>query len=331
MSIFVLSARAADTRDVPVVQSQKIWDKAPHSAFTDLIRFKGKFFCSFREGSSHSPGMGGSDGTARIIVSEDARKWRSAALLNKEGFDLRDPKLSITPDGRLTVIMGGSVWEKGKFIKMSPHVCFSDSDGANFSAPEPVIINKAIRSDRDWLWRVSWHGRTGYGVVYQAPDGSGSKVALVSTKDGIEYELVAKLDVDASPNEATVHITGDDQMLILLRREEANGCLGRSKPPYTKWKWNDVGQKLGGPDLIELPDSRLIIGTRVYSRQQHTALFLTDRDGHMEKLFRLPSSGDNSYPGMIVYQDKLWVSYYSSHEDKTAIYLAKIPLADIKK
>ena len=31
-----------------------------------------------------------------------------------------------------------------------------------------------------------------------------------------------------------------------------------------------------------------------------------------------------SYPGMVWDDDLLWLSYYSSHEGKTSIYLAKI-------
>ncbi len=320
----------ADAHSVPVVNAEKIWDNGQHNAFTDLIRFNGKFYCSFREGPSHSPGIRGGDGGARIIVSGDGNNWRSAVLLKKEGFDLRDPKLSITPDERLMVIMGGSVYEKNKLIQMAPHVCFSD-DGKKFSEPEPVKVDKSIRSNWDWLWRVNWYGRTGYGVIYHAPPDSESKVALVKTKDGVNYKLISNLDVDGNPNEATVRIMDDDEMLILLRREEGNGYMGHSQPPYTSWKWNDVGLKLGGSDFIELPDSKLIVGTRVYSRQIHTALFLADRKGNMDKLFKLPSGGDNSYPGMIVYQEKLLVSYYSSHEGKTSVYLVKIPLADITK
>jgi hypothetical protein len=30
---------------------KKIWDAAPHNAFTDLIRHSGQFFCVFREGT----------------------------------------------------------------------------------------------------------------------------------------------------------------------------------------------------------------------------------------------------------------------------------------
>ena len=38
----------------------------------------------------------------------------------------------------------------------------------------------------------------------------------------------------------------------------------------------------------------------------------------------LPSGGDCSYPGFAFYDNLLWNLYYSSHEGKTAIYLAKI-------
>ena len=36
-----------------IVSVRKIWDQAPHNAFTDLIRFQGKWFCIFREADFH--------------------------------------------------------------------------------------------------------------------------------------------------------------------------------------------------------------------------------------------------------------------------------------
>ena len=41
---------------------------------------------------------------------------------------------------------------------------------------------------------------------------------------------------------------------------------------------------------------------------------------------RLPKHGDTSYPGFVWHDGLLWMSYYASHEGKTAIYLAKIAL-----
>lgn len=43
-------------------------------------------------------------------------------------------------------------------------------------------------------------------------------------------------------------------------------------------------------------------------------------------MLKLPSGGDSSYPGMVMHNGLLWMSYYSSHEGKTSIYLAKIAL-----
>ena len=38
------------------------------------------------------------------------------------------------------------------------------------------------------------------------------------------------------------------------------------------------------------------------------------------------SGGDTSYPGLVWHDGLLWMSYYSSHEGKTSIYLARIRL-----
>jgi hypothetical protein len=47
-------------------------------------------------------------------------------------------------------------------------------------------------------------------------------------------------------------------------------------------------------------------------------------DGGYEPVLTLPSGGDASYAGMVWHANLLWVSYYSSHEGKTAIYLARV-------
>ncbi len=58
-----------------LVEAKRIWDQAPHNAFTDLIRFKGEWFFVFREGQGHvSP-----DGALRVITSKDGKAWASAA------------------------------------------------------------------------------------------------------------------------------------------------------------------------------------------------------------------------------------------------------------
>ena len=94
------------------VSVKKIWDNGSHCAFTSLIKYKGKFYCSFREGETHIfDRKGNAEGKVRILVSEDGEEWKSVALMYKPEYDLRDPKLSVTPDGRLMVIIGGSIYK----------------------------------------------------------------------------------------------------------------------------------------------------------------------------------------------------------------------------
>ena len=47
---------------------------------------------------------------------------------------------------------------------------------------------------------------------------------------------------------------------------------------------------------------------------------------HGQERLKLPSGGDCSYPGLVWHEGVLWVSYYSSHEGRTMIYLARVQL-----
>ncbi len=311
-------------------ESTKIWEAGKHNAFTDLTFFKGKYYCTFREGSGHIPGKktGEGDGTVRILSSTDGKEWNSVALLKRATFDLRDSKLSITPDGRLMVIMGGSIYVNQKLMERVTQVSFSDENGVNFSEPESVRIDPAVKSKLDWLWRITWKDGIGYGVVYQLSDTADWTVRLLKTTNGLDYSQVVQLSVTGQPNEATVRFAPNGDMKILVRRENGDhsAWLGSSSAPYTKWKWTDIGESLGGPNMIYLPNGTLFLGGRVKGK---TGLGTLDEQGKFKLLYTLSSAGDNSYPGFYIQKDTLIVSYYSSHEGKTSIYICRIPLADI--
>lgn len=318
------------------VKVYKIWDNADHSAFTDLIRFNDSFYCSFREGSGHVPGDEDVDGTVRILKSPDGKNWESVALLEKEGIDLRDPKLSITPDGRLMVIIGGSIYDKSVLEGRVPHVSFSDALGTNFSDPEEVIVDRKIASWGDWIWRVTWHKGVGYGIDYQiGPKERRGPTAmyLVKTTDGINFKAVSKIELDGFPNEATIRFDQDDRMHVLIRRETEDqlGVFAQSKAPYKKWEFQKLDIRLGGPNFIFNEENRRILGTRLYEPDVYTAILNEVEPGKFKEVLHLPSAGDNSYPGMVLHNDELWVSYYSSHEGKSSIYISVIPMSTFEK
>ena len=107
---------------------EKIWGNGTtHCAFSSLVHFKGRYYCSFREGVSHIFDKDGkAEGKVRILTSEDGVKWESVAYVGKEGVDLRDPKLSVTPEGKLLVTIGGSIYRNRNLEACIPHYMLSE-------------------------------------------------------------------------------------------------------------------------------------------------------------------------------------------------------------
>jgi len=298
---------------------RKIWDQGRHNAFTGLIRFQDHWFCTFREADGHVCG----DGKLRILESVDGENWKSAALLAEDGIDLRDPKLSITPDGRLMVVVGGSVYGGTKKLQgRQPRVAFSKHG-------HEWLPTRRVLSEGEWLWRVTWHDGTAYGTSYNLsptkPDAE-RVLKLYRSHNGTDWKLAAPLDVTGKPNEATVRFLRSGEAMMLVRRGAGDQCgwIGASRPPYTDWKFTPTKVRLGGPDFIELPDGSLVAGSRDYSQgAAKCSLFRMTHDS-LRRVLTLPSGGDCSYPGLVWHDGLLWVSYYSSHEGKTSIYLAKL-------
>ena len=312
----VLSSFAVEPELLSV---RKIWDQGAHNAFTDLIRFQDKWFCSFREGDGHV----GGDGKLRILESSDGETWKSAALLAEPGIDLRDPKLSITPDGRLMMVAGGSVYGGTKKLQgAQPRVAFSQ-DGRGWSPTRRVL------REMEWLWRVTWHDGTAYGVSYNMATGSPNPeraIRLFSSTNGLDWKLVAPLNVTGQPNETTVRFRRNGDAVMLVRREagDKGGWIGTSKAPYTDWQFAQTQVRLGGPDFLELPDGSLVAGSRDHSQGKAKFSLFRMTGENLKPMLTLPTGGDCSYPALAWYDDLLWVSYYSSHEGKTSIYLAKV-------
>ncbi|MCA9070173.1 MAG: hypothetical protein KDA84_14670, partial [Planctomycetaceae bacterium] len=176
-----------------VISVERIWDRAAHSAFTDLIRFQEHLYCTFREGTGHIPGQ---NGVIRVIRSADGMNWESVALLEEPHIDLRDPKISITPDHRLMLNMGASEYHGSKRVGIESRVAFSDDKGLHFTLPQKAVLPEKILTGFDWLWRVTWHEGHAWGCVQQVPPDKDRALHLVRSRDGIHYEHVTQLGVD---------------------------------------------------------------------------------------------------------------------------------------
>ena len=66
--VLLICGSVATAATVEIVSLERIWDGAVYNSFTDLTRFDGKWYCTFRESDSHE---GGSNGKIRVITSAD--------------------------------------------------------------------------------------------------------------------------------------------------------------------------------------------------------------------------------------------------------------------
>jgi hypothetical protein len=305
-----------------LLEIKSIWHEAPHNAFTDLIRWHDRFVCAFREGRGHVS----SDGKIRILTSPDGGKWQSSAVVELAGYDLRDACLSIAPDERLMLLGGASPRPRdGETAPTGTVVAFSD-DAATWTQPSQVV------EPGRWLWRVAWHDGKAYGISYAAGTAERS-TALLTSGDGLKFRpLVPKLLDDGYPTEAVLRFDEEGRLFCLQRRDgrsPANSAmLGTSRPPYRTWQWHDLGAFFGGPNLIKIPKGPWIAAGRIITDVgPKTALAWLDVENRsLTPILELPSGGDTSYPGLVWHDDRLWVSYYSSHEGKASIYLANVKI-----
>lgn len=316
LSVLFLLSSVFGWAEPRLISVQRVGDAAPHNAFTDLVRWRDAWWCVFREGNGHvSP-----DGAIRVLRSADGTNWTSAVRLTSPQGDLRDPHAVVAPDGRLMLYGAVALPQPGP-VRHRSLVWFS-ADGAKWT-PERTVVDPDV-----WLWRVAWNGNEALGVGY---DTQGERfVRLYRTRDGKDFETVVEtLFSEPNPNETGLTFLPDGTALCLLRRDgqPGTGRLGRSRPPYREWTWKDLGVRIGGPQLTRLPDGRLVAAVRLYDGAVRTSLcWLDAENGKLTEFLRLPSGGDCSYAGVVWYRGELWVSYYSSHEGPTRVYVARVAL-----
>ena len=306
--------------DMELVESRQIWDRAPHNAFTDLLRHDGRWYCVFREGKAHvSP-----DGALRVITSTNGKDWQSLALIKSPKFDLRDAKITVTPNGELMLNGAGMIADaKVRYYSFS---WFSGDDGASWSDAHP------IGDPGFWLWRAHWHDDAVYSMGYNTQrDRSKRTMKFYRSKSGQKFEtLIDQVSCPKGCGEDKILFLKDGSAICLLRHETGDKMaqFGESKAPFTQWTWRDMNYRIGGPNMIQLPDGRIVAATRLYNGGARTSLsWLDPKTAKLTEALRLPSGGDTSYAGMVLHDGLLWISYYSSHEGKTKIYLAKVRIA----
>lgn len=277
-----------------LLQGKKIWELAhvtdrreERMELTDLVRFRDAWYCGFREGDIHGNHP---SGRARIIRSADGESWGTAALLDWDCADVREPKFSVTAEGHLMVntslaFTSQEARADGKYYQLDEagtpetdaeemvarqSVTWLSADGANWGSAYacPSGVNT-------WRWEVAWHNGMGYSIGYTGKDADGT---LYRTRDGKSWRtLLSDFLPEGQGNEASLAFDVGNTAYCLLRdgrpRSRSRSAIssdvhgsslpmfgvGRA-PYYQEWEWKEVrvdwegdGRALPVEDVFRAP------------------------------------------------------------------------------
>lgn len=320
-----------------IIELNKIWSSASHNAFTDLIYHKNIFYVALREGETHTS----YDGIIRIIWSADGLKWQTLRKFYLKGIDLRDPILSSSTDEEDKIYLYATgryapTLDKQQSQKVQTFTWRYDLTSKNWSEKQQAY------SEGYRLYSVRELSNNSYSIGYKQV-GLPRYISMFKSEDRVKFDLKKSLiylndEVDGSPGEADILFLNDETSISLLRRNgrrDNTALVGYSEAPFTEWNWKDLKHIVGGPKLFQLPDKRVIAAGRFYEDNRYdgkkrTSLSWIDPvNSELVEFLELPSGGDNGYTGIKWIDNYLWVSYYSSHEGKSSIYLAKIKIEDV--
>jgi hypothetical protein len=295
---------------------QRAWKAGKHNAFTDLCYFRRRFYLVFRQASDHHS----KDGVLRVMSSVQGKKWRTVAVLHNPAADLRDGKLSVTPDGRLQLLAAAAFHDRSQ--KAYQSYLWSSTDGKHWSEPQEA------GEANYWLWRLSWLHRQAYAIAYKC--GVDRHIRLYQQNAQGQFDVLAPRIYDQGyANEAALLFDQQDKAWCLLRKDPDHGQLGYAMPPYTEWNWLDIGCRIGGPQAVFTANGQMLSVVRLYDHQVRTSLVRLDlNSGQLTELLALPSGGDTSYAGMVLQGDQLLISYYSSHQGRCSIYTALLSVKE---
>lgn len=312
---------------------KKLAGSAAHSAFTDLCYWKGHLYCCFREAQNHIS----KDGRVAILQIDLSGNVVAKTHITEPLSDLRDPKLSVTPEQQLMLLAYQRKFTRAGTVSNCQPVVYFTSTGKSWSG--------AIKNGHSywWLWRFRWHtthhatsntqNTEAYGFAYNR---AANSIQLYVGNPGRTLNLHRKNVLSLNkhtlgyPNESDIVFDGKQAWAVV--RRDADTCtaqLGTSTFPFKHWQWHDLGIYLGGPCMIQRDNNSVWLAGRIWKDARFTtALFSLELSTRkLDLVAELPSAGDNSYPGLVVQGNTLWMSYYSSHEDqKSQIYLAKFDL-----
>ncbi len=338
LAIFGLSVSLAGAEPkVRVENVRRAFHNGEHNAFTDLIRWRDRFWLTFR--SCPDGHQVAASASVIVLSSKDALTWHEEHRFSVPQRDTRDPHFLSFKD-KLFVYSG--TWYAGAGVlpreqyEINQHLGYAawTGDGKTWEGPRQLEGTYG-----HYIWRAAAHdglaylcGRRKAGFSEAESGRGGSEVmqgALLVSDDGLIWRY-RSLFQETLGNETAFLFEPDGMLLALSRQGADQSQLAQAGPPYLDWKRSKLPAYIGGPLLAEWGGRQVVGGRRTTSAGPKTTLYWLENNV-LVPFAELPSGGDNSYPGLVTRDDgRGLVSWYSSHEKDekgqpiTAIYLAEL-------
>ena len=293
---------------------EKVVADGKHNAFTALVRWKDQYWLAFRKGPSHAYG----EADIYVLRSSDGHEWSEAHRVNALPDD-RDPEF-IATDERLFLYDPAL-----EGPKLTSFVTYTD-DGRKWSAPQPVYEPRFI------FWKPIKHGDRFYATAHRKDDSdSGAKsreVHLITSTDGLKWEKISLMRAGNWESETTIYFPEEDRCVAFLRQKypSGHGFILEAKAPYQEWTQRDAPVHFSGHAVVEMDGVNYLFSRTMGGGKTGTMIYIV-KNGDITPYCELPSGGDCSYPGAVKIGDEMLVSYYSTHEGSTNVYVARVPLA----
>ena len=328
-------AKGAGLPEVRVTNVRRVFHNGEHNAFTDLIRFQGRYFLTFRscpDGHMVHP-------TASIIIlsSKDLKKWEQVHQFSVPMRDTRDPHF-LEFKGQLFVYTG--TWYSGETTlppseyDLNKHLGYAAWSGDGKQWHSPVMLEGTFGH---YIWKAAEYDGKAYLCGRRKhqfdvrPRGEGPEVesAMLVSEDGLVWKTAA-LFQEQRGDETVFQFQADGSVLAIGRRGSDKAQILRSKPPYQQWQRKELDRYIGGPMLVRWGNRWVVGGRRNTDRGPKTSLCWLVGD-ELHEFAELPSGGDNSYPALLpLSSTRAVMSWYSTHEKDpkgkliTAIYMADL-------
>ena len=316
----------AHVNPLVVVNSWDIANDSLHNSNTDMLEWRGLFYIAYVSSPFH---FGSDKSVLHVKFSNDqGHTWTGVDTFNPTGEDIRDPKFAVIGNRLFLYALKNTSFVAEPYITVYSYT----EDGIAWSTFE-VVPNLD-----GWLfWRPkTLDGVTFYNSAYWYQHG---KSVLLQSTDGINWQTVSTIHSGGHNDETEIQFLPDGRLLATARLEYdswGDGMFGQplgstlitlSDPPFTTWT-----------DLLESKVTRLDVPylftyhNRIYAvgryqpdlgrsgpltdqgsilARKRTSLFEVRLDG-LAYLTDLPSDGDTSYSGLVLYGDTAYISYYTS-------------------